>query len=120
MAEESDIFLEGAQHLTGDYTPTIPNLVTEVKMELMFEQAKLDEINADSTTAKVFLIGMPSEVGVRALVDDKLGAKPGAERGPESFREIIPLCAMPGNPVDSDISLLGTVKIYDCGNMPVN
>ena len=40
MVEESDVFLEGAQN--RDYTPTIPNLITDLNMDLLFNQEKLD------------------------------------------------------------------------------
>lgn len=113
MVEESDVFLEGAQN--RDYTPTIPNLITDLNMDLLFDQEKLDALNADAAFSKVFLIGMPSDIGVRAL-----DGRAGAEKGPESFRELITLCAMPSNPVCHDITLLQRIKIYDCGNIPVN
>ena len=46
MAEESDVFLEGVQVLAQSYTPTIPNLISEMSIELLFDQTKLDSINA--------------------------------------------------------------------------
>ena len=113
MVEDFYDFLEGPQ--TSLYTPTIPNLISDINMDLLFDQEKLDAINADTATSKVFLIGMPSDIGVRAL-----DGRHGAERGPESFREMVTLCAMPSNPVCHDVSLLERVKLYDCGNMPVN
>ena len=97
MAEESDIFLEGAKTLTADYTPTLPNLISDLKMELLFDEAKLSALNAGNHT-NVFLVGMPSEIGARAM-----DGRAGAERGPESFREMIQLCALPSNPACTDI-----------------
>lgn len=58
---------------------------------------------------------MPSDIGVRAL-----DGRAGAERGPESFREMLSLCSMPTNPVSNKSGLLGQVKLYDCGNMSVD
>ena len=116
MVDESDLFLEGVQSFRQTYTPTIPNLISDLNLETFLEDAeKVQALNADTDHAKVFIIGMPSDIGVRAL-----DGRAGAERGPESFREMVSLCAMPSNPVCSDISLLGKVKLYDCGSMPVN
>ena len=86
-------------------------------MDRLYDQEKLDELNSTNVGApKVFLVGMPSDIGVRAL-----DGRAGAERGPESFRELLTLCAMPGNPVCHDFTLLERgVKIYDCGNVPVD
>mmetsp|Transcript_10525 Transcript_10525/g.14197 ORF Transcript_10525/g.14197 Transcript_10525/m.14197 type:complete len:87 (+) Transcript_10525:21-281(+) len=85
MAEESDVFLEGNQTLQQDYTPTIPNLIVNLDVRaLAADEAKLEAFNAeDSAVVKVFIIGMPSDIGVRAL-----NGRAGAERGPESFREV--------------------------------
>jgi len=86
-----------------------------MNLELLFDQAKLDSINADTSAAKVFIIGMPSDVGVRAF-----DGRAGAERGPESFREMVTHCAMPSNPVSSEAPLLNTVRLFDCGSIAVN
>lgn len=115
MTEESDVFLEGEHILAQNYTPTIPNLISDMNIELLFDQSKLDSINADETASKVFIIGMPSDIGVRAF-----DGRAGAERGPESFREMATLCAMPNNPVSSVTALLNRVKVYDCGSIYVN
>ena len=100
-----------------DYTPTLPNLISELDLEALFaDNAKVDALNGDLPEAsKVFLIGMPSDIGVRAF-----DGRAGAERGPESFREMIQLCAMPSNPVSQEISLVGKIKIYDCGSIAVD
>ena len=65
---------------------------------------------------KMFLVGMPSDIGVRAF-----DGRAGAERGPKSFREVFSLCGLPSNPVSADTaSLYNLVKIYDCGDIPVD
>jgi len=64
---------------------------------------------------KVFILGMPSEIGERAR-----DGRAGAERGPEVFRELLSICALPSNPVDCSAQLLDLIKLYDCGNIEVN
>ena len=119
MAEESDIFLEGAAaSLKPDYTPTIPNLIQDLNIDNFYttdEKDILAQINTDEPNlAKLFIIGMPSDIGVRAL-----DGRAGAEKGPDAFREMLSLCAMPSNPVDGN-TLFNRVKIYDCGNIKVD
>ena len=58
---------------------------------------------------------MPSDIGVRAF-----DGRAGAERGPESFREMVTLCAMPSNPVSAATALLNRVMLYDCGSISIN
>ena len=83
---------------------------------LATDQEKLNAFNQEAPgITKVFIVGMPSEIGVRAM-----DGRAGAERGPESFRELLTLCALPSNPVSSSTSLLDSIKIYDCGNIEVN
>ena len=117
MVQESDVFLEGAQTLQQEWTPTMPNLIASLNIKaLSADEAKLAAFNAEHPgLTKVFIIGMPSDIGVRAH-----DGRAGAERGPESFRELLSLCAMPSNPVSTDIQLLSTIKIYDCGNIEVD
>lgn len=114
---EIDELIEGAKTSENTYTPTIPNLIGNINIRALVEdEQKLTEFNAESPAmTKVFLVGMPSEIGVRAR-----DGRAGAERGPETFREILQLCALPSNPVESSAKLLDTVKLYDCGNIEVN